>query len=166
MARKGYGNRRLAEELGVSHPPVGDWLRGKASPRPETLSKISVLFGVPVAVLLDDKQQLPSDNVGAPKPTGGHPPTLLPPPDDDLGDYLAFLKSLRERAERLGGDDPAKVMQIFDKLLATWTAAEAKPAKGETAEERKQRLIDAIKKTLEAMRPDQHSAEEKRKRAG
>lgn len=59
MTRRGLANRRLADLVGVSAPPVGEWLKGTNRPRPETALKLAELFGVQVSDLLDDTRDLP-----------------------------------------------------------------------------------------------------------
>ena len=61
MRSRGLGNRALAEAIGTTHPPVGEWLKGTARPRAEVAKRLADYFGVTVEDLFDDARELPPD---------------------------------------------------------------------------------------------------------
>jgi len=139
MRTSGVTQRRLAEALGVSHRAVGGWLKG-AAPRAEALKGIADYFGFGVEMLTDDRQSLPDQL--APfeviEETRGYmvrePIEAAARAADRVGGtqsdrqqafehYLQTLRDIREEAERLAGGDLQQARTIFDRMLATWMAA-------------------------------------------
>ena len=60
MKNQALSNLELGKSLGgISHTTVADWLSG-ARPRQKAALRLAEFFGVPVSVLLDDSQELPT----------------------------------------------------------------------------------------------------------
>lgn len=70
MRAHGISNRGLAERLGISHPPIGEWVKGNSLPRPAVAKQLADYFHVTVEDLLDDRRPLPSEEPTAPPPPG------------------------------------------------------------------------------------------------
>lgn len=51
---RGLSQAEVATELGVSAPSISGWEKGRARPRPDRMTALAVLLGVPVSQLLAD----------------------------------------------------------------------------------------------------------------
>jgi transcriptional regulator with XRE-family HTH domain len=56
MNLSGLSQVEVAQRLGVSATTVSDWYTGKKMPRSNSLKKISDLFGIKIADLMDDHE--------------------------------------------------------------------------------------------------------------
>lgn len=59
--RSGLSQQKMAETVGVAQTSISGWEKN-IQPRPVALRNISKVFNVPVAVLLDNEKELPTES--------------------------------------------------------------------------------------------------------
>ena len=65
--QRGLTQQELAEAVDVSRQAISKWELGTASPTVESLRSLSLFYGVPVDLLLDDELNLPDPSEVTPK---------------------------------------------------------------------------------------------------
>lgn len=65
--QRGLTQQELAEAVDVSRQAISKWELGTASPTVESLRSLSLFYGVPVDLLLDDELDLPDPSEVTPK---------------------------------------------------------------------------------------------------
>ncbi|HNX99609.1 MAG TPA: S24 family peptidase [Oscillospiraceae bacterium] len=136
----GLSQNDLGKKLFVSAQAVGKWERDEATPNPETISKIAMIFGVSADVLLDNK---------APKSTSAAP---IFNPNDKIGQEMAHLRAAlnddgldqwlnygqyltgKPELQRKDGDNILDLPKIR-KYLTGPAAGKASPIQGEDYED-------------------------------
>ena len=88
--RRGLTQQELAEAVNVSRQAISKWELGAVTPSIENLRNLSVLYGVPVDLLLNDALDLPDANAALPE--GPAQPGRKGPLGDEIKKEISSLK--------------------------------------------------------------------------
>lgn len=88
--RRGLTQQELAEAVNVSRQAISKWELGAVTPSIENLRNLSVLYGVPVDLLLNDALDLPDANAALPE--GPAQPGGKGPLGDEIKKEISSLK--------------------------------------------------------------------------
>lgn len=93
--QRGLTQQELAEAVDVSRQAISKWELGTASPTVESLRSLSLFYGVPVDLLLNDELPLPDPGEAAPKeppPQNKVSPAEESPLGNEIKKEIAGLK--------------------------------------------------------------------------
>ncbi len=106
--RKGWSQKRLAEEIGVTPNAITFWKQGRRSPRPENLAAIAEALGVTTSYLLGEEEGVgQQEHMKAP----AHPP----------GSFYTLVTWLTKRSGQ-GIDALAESAGVDGEALLHWLA--------------------------------------------
>lgn len=114
---KGVSRSRMADDIGISRSTPKDWENGKATPRFDTIKKLSDYFGVPVTYFTESstsiENQTINDNHGIIGTTHA-PVTIVNGTERKLTSQEIELISI---FEKLGVVNQAKLLVYAESLL-------------------------------------------------
>lgn len=113
---KGVSRSRMADDIGISRSTPKDWENGKATPRFDTIKKLSDYFGVPVTYFTESstsvENQTITDNHGIIGSTHA-PVTIINGSEHRLSEQAVELLSI---FEQLSVVDQAKLLVYAEGL--------------------------------------------------
>lgn len=110
----------FADDFGIARSTAQLWLKRAAPPLEKYWPKLAAYFSVSESFIATGIPRISDIKGGQVEEAIQAPYLLSQERDAEFKAYLAFIRAMREEAERLANGNITKAQEIFDRLLDSW----------------------------------------------